>query len=107
MTLNNDPNQLIKMELSCPNNDEIKLIELLLSHDIALFDIWHTQRYGIQANLLNLVEQVRGYRHYSNASCILSYTKAIEIKNGLHQHIPHADCQFLILLACEGTPHHA
>jgi hypothetical protein len=89
------------MDIRCPSNEEHKLIELLLSNDVAVFDIWQCQRYGIAAHQLNLIEQVKGYVRYSCASCVLSDSKALKIKHAIHQQIALGECHHYSLLADE------
>lgn len=107
MTTPIDPIQSVRCEFRCHHEDEHKLIELLLAKDVPHFDLWRSQRYGLQANQLNLIEQVQGFVRYTCVSCELPYPKAIEVKQALHQQIALAECHLLALIPCEPDTHHA
>jgi Zn-finger protein len=98
---NPDSTQRVRLDIRCPHNEEHKLIELLLSNDVAVFDLWHCQRYGIDAQQLNLIEQVKGYVRYSCASCILQHDTATQISRLIKLEIKHSECQLYRLLANE------
>ncbi len=107
MTILTDPTERIRCELRCHHQEEHKLIELLLAKEVAVFDVWQCQRYGLQASQLSLIEQVRGFVRYSYASCELPYRKAIEIKQALHQTIPNGECTLLQLMPCDTEKSHS